>query len=82
MSEMTSRERLETAWRFQEPDRVPIELNIAPSATEDPRAADLVALIDKYTDKFGGWSPPWGYFCMESTCSRSTSCPRTDGSMA
>ena len=65
--EMTSRERLETAWDYQEPDRVPIEMNIAPSARQDPRAAELVALIDQHVDLFGGWGPAWGYFGLEAT---------------
>ncbi len=63
---MTSRERLETAWSFEEPDRVPIEAGIAPSAREDPRAAEMVALVDQYHDAFGGWGPAWGYFGLEA----------------
>lgn len=63
--EMTSRERLETAWNFQEPDRVPIEMNIAPSAQQDTRAAELVALIEQYVDHFGGWGLPNGYFGLD-----------------
>ncbi len=40
---MTHRERLEKAWRLEEPDRVPIELLIPADVSEDPRAQRLVA---------------------------------------
>ena len=49
---MTSRERVETAWRFEEPDRVPIEFSLTADARAHPRAARLVELADKYTDNF------------------------------
>ncbi|NOZ21070.1 MAG: hypothetical protein GXP25_08265 [Planctomycetes bacterium] len=64
---LTSRERLEKVWNFEEPDRVPIEINITKGATEDPRAAELVELIRKHADRFYGWGPPWGYFGMDNT---------------
>ena len=65
--DMTSRERLETTWNYQEPDRVPIEMGISRDAAQNPRAAELVALMEQYVDRFGGWSPPWGYFGLENT---------------
>ncbi|MEW6357464.1 MAG: uroporphyrinogen decarboxylase family protein [Planctomycetota bacterium] len=64
---LTSRERLETAWNFEEPDRVPIEMSISKEAAADPRAAKLVELIRQHSDYFYGWSPPWGYFGLENT---------------
>ena len=38
---MNSKTRLETAWSFTEPDRVPIELKIAPSACEMNEATSM-----------------------------------------
>ncbi len=51
---MTHRQRLETAWAFREPDRVPIEIGLTALLSGDPRAARLVALVDEYADNFGG----------------------------
>jgi hypothetical protein len=62
--EMTSRERLEHVWNFQEPDRVPIEMNISAEAARDPRSAKVRELMAKYSDRFYGWSPNWGWFGM------------------
>lgn len=62
---MTSKERLETAWNYREPDRVPIEMGIAKEAAQHPRAAELVELIRRHVDHFGGWSPSWGFFGLE-----------------
>lgn len=58
---MTSRERTERAWDFQEPDRVPLEMSIMESARTDPRSARLCALIDEYADNWGHWSVPWSW---------------------
>ena len=59
---MTSKERLETAWSFKEPDRVPIELRIGREAQEDPRAERLVQLIEEHADNFaGGPAYNWGF---------------------
>ncbi|HUU42836.1 MAG TPA: hypothetical protein VMX57_03600, partial [Planctomycetota bacterium] len=55
---MTHRERLETAWRHEEPDRVPIELSIAPGALEHPRAQRLRELVDEHADNFLGITGP------------------------
>ena len=50
---MTHRQRLETAWRFEEPDRVPIELQVDARVRELPAAERLVALIDEHADGLG-----------------------------
>lgn len=62
MAAMTSKQRLQTAWSFQEPDRVPIELKIGNEAQEDPRAERLVQLIEEHADNFsGGPAYDWGF---------------------
>ncbi len=61
---MTPRERLERVWNCQEPDRVPIEMNIVAEASRDPRSARLRELITRYVDPLRGWGPNWGYFCL------------------
>ena len=64
---MNSRERFETAWSFQEPDRVPIELRIGAEAARDPAAERVVELIEKYADNVYGASPfDWGFLGWES----------------
>lgn len=63
----THKERLETAWRFEEPDRVPIELVIAPGLREDPRAERLVELMDLHADNFVGVpGPAFGFMGLPS----------------
>ena len=62
---MTSRERIETAWNFEEPDRVPFELYLWPGVKEDPACARLSDLIDRYADNWHGWGPNWGWFGMD-----------------
>jgi len=60
---MTHKQRLETAWSFREPDRVPIELRISPIAVEDPRSERLRELIAEHASNFAGCSPyNWGFF--------------------
>ncbi|MBN1352744.1 hypothetical protein JXJ21_25370 [candidate division KSB1 bacterium] len=65
---MTSKERLLTAWSFKEADRVPIELQISPSAYEYPEASNIVAFIDSEADNFlhapGG---DFGFFGLKCT---------------
>lgn len=51
---MTHRERLETAWSFREPDRVPIEMAIDPKVREMPIAQRLVKLMEEHADNFIG----------------------------
>jgi len=55
---VTHRERIETAWRFEEPDRVPVELKISPAVAELPIAARLVALIEEHASNFEGVGGP------------------------
>ena len=60
---MTHQERLETAWRFQEPDRVPIELTISDHAREHPRADRVLRLIQERADNVVGVpGADWGFF--------------------
>ncbi|MHB9026423.1 MAG: uroporphyrinogen decarboxylase family protein [Armatimonadota bacterium] len=47
---MTHKERLETAWSFREPDRVPIELDLSPRYRQHPLAGRLVELVDEHVD--------------------------------
>ena len=68
---MTHRERLETAWSHEEPDRVPIELRIEASARTDPRAARLVELMDEHADNFfGARGYDWGFMGWPSSASK------------
>ncbi len=50
---MNSKDRLLAAWSFEEPDRVPIEIQISPVAREFPEARRIVAFIDREADNFG-----------------------------
>ena len=47
---MTHRERIEKAWAFQEPDRVPIEIRISPEWRTRPVAERLMSLIEGLSD--------------------------------
>ena len=49
---LTHRQRLETAWRFEEPDRVPIEMKVSQKTRAHPMAAKLVEMIDRHADHF------------------------------
>ncbi|MCK5740493.1 hypothetical protein KAH55_14990 [bacterium] len=51
---MTSKQRLLTAWSFQEPDRVPIEIQISPVAYTFPEAARVIDFIENEADNFIG----------------------------
>lgn len=64
---MTSRERLLTAWNHEEPDRVPIELQISNEAREFPEAERIIEFVDNEADNFL-WAPAfdWG-FCGLAT---------------
>ena len=62
---MTSRERIEKAWNFEEPDRVPFELYIMKEAQENPLSARLNELVARYADNWHSWGPSWGWFGME-----------------
>ena len=64
---MDSRTRLETAWSFREPDRVPIELRLSPQACDLPEAARLVAFEADEADNFlGAPGFDWGFFGLDS----------------
>ena len=62
---MTSRERIEKAWNFEEPDRVPFELYIMKEAAENPLCDRLKALIERHADNWSCWGPSWGWFGMD-----------------
>lgn len=49
---MDSRTRLLTAWNFEEPDRVPIELEISPTAKTFPEAKHILEFIENEADNF------------------------------
>ena len=49
---MNSRERIEAAWSFREPDRVPVELEISQQARTLPEAGPISDFIDKHADNF------------------------------
>jgi len=70
---MTHRERFETAWRFREPDRVPIELSVSGNAREHPRAAHLVELISEHADNVTwGHGADWGFFGLPTEYTEET----------
>lgn len=64
---MTSKERLQTAWSFNEPDRVPIELRLYPPAIGLPRSEIIQKFIAEEADNFRGGVPgfDWGFFGMD-----------------
>lgn len=65
---MTSKERLLTAWSFEEPDRVPIELNISEPALEFEEAERVVRFIDEEADNFyGAPGADWGFLGLPAT---------------
>ena len=51
---MTSKQRLLKAWSFEEPDRVPIEIEISPTAYTFPEAARVIDFIKNEADNFIG----------------------------
>lgn len=60
---MTSRERLEAAWNFTEPDRVPIELGIAREVRDWPEAKRIREFVENEADNFQHVpSADWGFF--------------------
>ncbi len=64
---MTSKERLETAASFREPDRIPIELQVSERARKLPELEKLVAFIDTEADNFLHVpSVDWGFFGLDS----------------
>lgn len=65
---MTHRERIETAWAFEEPDRVPIEAMRWAPLERHPRGERVLALIDEHVSNFRG-APlyDWGFFGQPAT---------------
>lgn len=64
---MTSRERIETAAAFREPDRVPIELQTSAQAREMPEMERLMSFIDNEADNFlSAPGADWGFFGLDS----------------
>lgn len=64
---MTSKERLEIAASFREPDRVPIELMMNPKSRDLPEMDRLVHFIDHEADNFlGAPGADWGFFGLDS----------------
>lgn len=61
---MTQRDRWLTAASFREPDRIPIELQIAPAARKRAECARIVEFIDNQADNFYGMpgGAHWGFF--------------------
>jgi hypothetical protein len=65
--EVDSKTRLEKAMAFEEPDRVPIELQISPLTREMEEAQDIVEFIDTEADNFhGAGIAKWGFLGLES----------------
>ena len=59
---MNSRERLLAAWSFEEPDRVPIEIQIMGGARQFPEAERILRFIDEEADNFlGAPAADWGF---------------------
>jgi len=65
---MDATQRLLTAWSFQEPDRVPIEIQLAPAALDFPEAQRIIEFIENEADHFYGCRPVnWGFCGLPST---------------
>lgn len=47
---MTHKQRIETAWSFHEPDRIPIEVMISPHSQKHPAGARVMELIKTVAD--------------------------------
>lgn len=66
MEKMTSRKRLEIAWSFKEPDRVPIELQIPKHLQTLPELEQLVEFEKNEADNFIGVSGfDWGLLGLD-----------------
>lgn len=64
---MDSKTRLLTAWSFQEPDRVPVELRIYPAAMDLPGADEIKKFIDEEADNFCGVVGfDWGFLGLNA----------------
>ena len=63
---MDSKTRLETAWSFKEPDRVPIELSLTPKARKLPEAKRLREFEENEADNFIDFADlDWGFFGLD-----------------
>jgi len=63
---MNSKTRLEIAWSFKEPDRVPVELSLPSFAQELPEAKRIVEFAENEADNFlhvPGFD--WGFFGLD-----------------
>lgn len=64
---MDAKERLWTAWNFREPDRVPMEMFLTPSAAGLPGADEILSFQENEADNFrgvGGFD--WGFMGLDS----------------
>jgi hypothetical protein len=67
---MDAKSRLWKAWRFEEPDRVPIEMFLtqSPGVMELPGAAEILAFQENEADNFLGVPGfDWGFFGIDAT---------------
>ncbi|MCF7854981.1 MAG: hypothetical protein K9N51_09300 [Candidatus Pacebacteria bacterium] len=65
---MDSKTRLLTAWRFEEPDRVPCEMRLSPSAAGIPGADKILEFQENEADNFMGVPGfDWGFMGLDST---------------
>lgn len=70
---MNHRERMETAWSHQEPDRVPIECGVPQTVRDHPKGGRLCELADEYATNFGGApGPSWGFLGLATEDSEET----------
>ncbi len=64
---MDSKTRIETAWAFEEADRVPIGLRISARAKELPEARRLAEFEENEADNFFCFGPfDWGFLGLDS----------------
>lgn len=65
---MNAKQRLLTAWRFEEPDRVPIEMFLYPSAKGLPGADEILEFQENEADNFRGVPGfDWGFLGLDAT---------------
>ncbi|MCF7838318.1 MAG: hypothetical protein K9N49_06780 [Candidatus Marinimicrobia bacterium] len=65
---MNTKERLLTAWKFQEPDRVPLEMFLSPSAQGLPGADAILDFQKNEADNFlGVHGFDWGFLGLDAT---------------
>jgi hypothetical protein len=65
---MSHRQRLETAWNFREPDRVPVEMGVSSEVRNHPSGQRLLDLIAEHADNFA-WAggADWGFLGFPTT---------------